>query len=293
MQLSQPFSLVYVFNYSCIMKILLAVDFSENADNAIGAAKLIASKTGAALVFLHIYEPYSTDVSALVAAGKTMSSDDLENLTKQNLDQYVINAQNEGFSAEAIWEDKGKVSDGVMRKAVEVGASLIVVGRTGKGGFIDKLIGSSATKIALDAPCPVLVVPPKAQIADISQVIYATQLEYEETGVLRQVKELTNLFSAKLTLIKISSLEQPNIQPDAQFVDEITLKVGIPESDIIIHKGGGVVDGIEDYARKLNADLIVISRRDRSFFEEFIVNPSVTRDLVVVTSVPLLVYHLN
>lgn len=274
-------------------KILIAVDFSENTDNAIGAAKLIASKTGAALVFLHIYEPYSTDISARVAAGKTMSSDDLENLTRQNLDQYVINAQNEGFSAEALWGDNGKVGDGVMRKAVEVSASLIVVGRTGKGGLIDKLIGSSATKIALDAPCPVLVVPPKAQIADISQVIYATQLEYEETGVLRQVKELTNLFSAKLTLIKISSLEQPNIQPDAQFIDEITLKVGIPESDIIVHKGGGVVDGIEDYARKLNADLIVISRRDRSFFEEFIVNPSVTKDLVVVTSVPLLVYHLN
>lgn len=278
---------------TCNMKkILVAIDFSENADNAISFAKRIALKTGARLAFLHIYEPYATDISLLVAAGKSIPSGQMEAVTRQNLERYVHDAQKEGYLAEALWET-GKVAESILKKAAETSADLIVTGRTGKGGLLDKLMGSKGTKIALDAECPVLVVPPHAPLADFKQLLYATQLEYEETDILQEVKSLAEALAARLTLIKITSLEQPNIQPDGQFIEEITQKLAIAKDNIIIHKGGGVLDGIEQYAHQLNADMVVISRRERSFFEEFIVNPSITKQLVVQTTVPLLIYHLN
>ena len=158
---------------------------------------------------------------------------------------------------------------------------------------MDKLIGSAATGIALDAPCPVLVIPPQVNRTEFKEVVYATQLEYEEIDILRQVKKLTDQLSARLTFIKISSLEQPNIQPDGQYIEQITTELNIPASDIVIRKGGNILDEIENYCDEVKADLLIVSTRERGFLEQFIINPSMTKKLVVETHVPLLVYHIK
>ncbi|HEV7383167.1 MAG TPA: universal stress protein, partial [Dyadobacter sp.] len=160
-------------------------------------------------------------------------------------------------------------------------------------GFMDKLIGSSATNIALDAPCPVLVIPPQIEKLHIERIVYATQLEFEEMSNLRQVAELAEQLGAKLSLIKISSLEQPNIQPDHQYISQISRGLRIAESDIVIREGGGVEEGIMGYCDEVKADLLVLSTRERGFLEQWIINPSVTKKLVVETPLPLLVHHIR
>ncbi|CAG5002499.1 hypothetical protein DYBT9275_02906 [Dyadobacter sp. CECT 9275] len=273
-------------------KILVPIDFSENAQKAIKAAETIASKTGAALSILHTYQPYVADISIPATVSSLPVYEELENSYKQQLDEYVAEAQALGYQAEAVWESDG-IHTAILRQAKNTNADLIVLGRTGKGSFMDKLIGSAATGIATDAPCPVLVIPPDAATTDFKQVVYATQLEYEETDILRQVIQLAELLGAKLTFIKISSLEQPNIQPDNQYIEQMTAEFNIPASDIVIRTGGGVLDGIENYCKEVNADLLIVSTRERGFWEQFIINPSVTRKLVVETHVPLLVYHMK
>lgn len=275
-----------------MQKILIPIDFSENAQKAIIAAKIIASKTGAELAILHTYQAYVADISIPVTVSSLPLYEELENSHKQQLDEYVFAAQAEGFAAEGIWESDG-IHSAVLRQAKEVSADLIVVGRTGKGSFMDKLIGSAATGIALDAPCPVLIVPSQVVTTEFKQIVYATQLEYEEIDIIRQVKKLTDQLGAKLTFIKISSLEQPNIQPDNQYVEQITTELNIPASDIIIRKGGNILDGIENYCDEVKADLLIVSTRERGFLEQFIINPSMTKKLIVETHVPLLVYHIK
>lgn len=272
--------------------ILVPIDFSENAQKALAAAKVFASKTGAALRILHAYQPYVGDISIPATASSLPIYQDLENSFRHNLEEYVAEAQSEGYEGEGIWETDG-IHGGILSRAKEIGADLIVVGRTGKGGFLDKLIGSSATSIALEAPCPVLVVPPQATTIQFRQIVYATQLEYEEIDILLQVKSLAEQLGARLTFIKVSSLEQPNIQPDGQYLEQITTALNIPASDIVIHKGGGVIDGIESHCEKVKADLLVVSTRERGFLEKMIINPSITKKLVVETHVPLLVYHIK
>ena len=45
----------------------------------------------------------------------------------------------------------------------------------------------------------------------------------------------------------------------------------------MIRKSKHVLDGIEAYADEIGADLIIVSARERSFLEEFIINPSVAK----------------
>jgi nucleotide-binding universal stress UspA family protein len=272
--------------------ILVPIDFSENAIRAVEMAKLIASKNSAELVFLHARQPHAIDVSLPVTMNSLPAYKNQEDAFKALLEEQAELARQQGFAAQSIWETDG-IHHAVLRNAEELVADLIVVGRTGTGGFMDKLIGSSATKIALDAPCPVLVVPPQMEDLNIKRIVYATQLEYEEMSNLRQVVSMADQLGAKLSFIKITSLEQPNIQADHEYVSQITKGLNIPESDIVIRKGGGVEEGIIGYCKEVNADMLVVSTRERGFLEQLIINPSITKKLIVETPLPLLVHHIR
>jgi nucleotide-binding universal stress UspA family protein len=272
--------------------ILVPIDFSDNAEKALAVAKSIANKTGANLTIMHAFQPYISDASIPLTLSSLPVYDEAEETYRERLDNYVDAATNEGYLAVGMWETGGTHS-AILRQAKETNADLIIVGRTGKGGFIDKLIGSSATAIALDAKCPVLVVPPQLKTAEFGNVVYATQLEYEELDILRDVLDLVKQLGARLNFVKINSSEQPDIQSDRQFIEQITSELGIPASDIVIRKSGHVLEGIEAYCDETKADLLVVSTRERGFLERLIINPSLTKKLVTDTHIPLLVYHLK
>ncbi|SDE96454.1 Nucleotide-binding universal stress protein, UspA family [Dyadobacter soli] len=280
--------------------ILIAIDFSENAERALAAAKLIAEKEATELLILHAYQPYIADVN--VTSGNVMPgiggtdfltmTTELEEEFKKRLDEYAATLTSEGYNAKAIWA-VGSVQSAIEEAINDHVPDMIVIGRTGTGGFLDKLIGSSATQIALNSPCPVLVVPPQTEPTKFKKVVYATQFEYEENNILREVFVLMNHLSADLTLLKINSDTQPDIQPDNQYIADIKSHFTIRDGQIVIRESKHVLDGIEDYCDEVRADLLIMSTRERSFIEEYLINPSITRKLVVDTHVPLLVFHLK
>lgn len=280
--------------------ILVAIDFSENAERALAAAKIIAEKGVTELLVLHAYQPFIADVNVTpgnVTPGiggtdfLTLSTE-LEDDYHKRLDEYANGLVAEGYNAKAIWA-LGSVQSAIDDAVDEHVPDMIVIGRTGTGGFLDKLIGSSATHIALNAPCPVLVVPPQVQLTQFKKVVYATQFEYEENNILREVFVLMNHLGADLTLLKVKSDSQPDIQPDNQYIDDIRAHFTVREEQIVIRESRHVLDGIEDYCDEVKADLLIMSTRERSFIEEYLINPSITRKLVVDTHVPLLVFHLK
>ncbi|MCF2443032.1 universal stress protein [Dyadobacter sp. CY345] len=281
-------------------RILIPIDFSENAERALAAAKIMADKENTELLILHAYQPYIPDVSVMPGSvlpgigspDYSYIGDDLEANFRHQLDGYVANVVAEGYKAEGIWA-VGGVQSAVEDAIEEYKPSLVVTGRTGTGGFLDKLIGSSATNIALHSPCPVMIIPPQAEPKRFSKVVYATQFEYAENDILREVFILMNHLGSKLTLLKVSADSQPDIQPDNQYLDDIKGEFIIGEDEVVYRKADSVLDGIEDYCDEVNADLLIMSTRERSFIEEFLINPSVTKKLVVDTHVPLLIYHLR
>ncbi|MCF0039475.1 universal stress protein [Dyadobacter fanqingshengii] len=281
-------------------KILIPIDFSENAERALAAAKIIAEKETTQLLILHAYQPYIADVNITpgnvlpgIDGGDFLSmTNELEGEFQKKLEKYIEEVIAEGYQAEAIWAI-GSVQSAVEEAIETHNPSLIVIGRTGTGGFMDKLIGSSATSIGLHSTCPVLVIPPQSMPNKFQKVVYATQFEYDETDILREVFVLMNHLGANLTLLKIQSDSQPNIQADHQFIDEIKSKFTIAADAIVFRESRHVLDGIEDYCDEVGADLLIMSARERSFIEEFLINPSVTRKLIIDTHVPLLVFHLK
>jgi len=271
--------------------ILVPIDFSANAERAIAAARVVSKSLGAHIYLLHVHQPVMTDVT--LGHGAIPGYEEIEASFRDDLKNYVNTLNAEGFSAEGIWET-GIVADMVRAKIGELNPELVVIGRTGTGGFMDKLFGTAATDIVKVSQVPVLIVPPQAgKPHEFREIVYATQLEYEERHVIRQVLEFSGKLGGRVTFLKVSSLTQPNVQEDKQFVDEIIAEFGLPEEDFLIREAGSVVGGIEKYARELDADVLVVATRTRGFLERLLIDPSVTNRLIVNTSIPLLVYHLN
>lgn len=274
-------------------KLLVPIDFSNNADKATTAAKQIARKLNASLLFLHAYQPNIPDmvdpsgINVLPAM-----SYELEQTFKGRLEEYVTAARTEGFEADSIWS-VGGIQDVIFDAIEEQNPDLVVMGRTGTGGFLDKLIGSSTTTIALDAKCPVLIIPPQAEPISFKDVVYASQLEFEENDVLREVIPFVEQLDARFKILKVDAEHQPNIQPDHQFIDQIKNEFGLSNNDFIFRDASSVVSGIEESSESLGADLIIVSSRKRGFLEQFIINPSVTKKLILDTHIPVLVYHLS
>ena len=269
--------------------ILVPIDFSENADRALEAAKQIAGKSGAKLLIMYAYQPYVADYSTPESIAALPVYKELEDEYRTKLHDRVSQALLQGYHADAIWETDG-VETAVLRQATKTSADLIVVGRTGSGKFWDKLIGSSATGIALHASCPVLIIPPNHKISQFKSIVYATQLEFDENDILREVIDLVKQLDGKLKLVKVNSDWEPDIQPDGQYIKQIENELSISEKDIVILNGDQVMHTLEDYSDKISADLLIVSTRQRGFFDKLF-DPGMTKKLTVDTHVPLLVYH--
>lgn len=139
-------------------RILLATDFSENADAALAVAIDLALHGPRALEIVHAYRagvivlPPPLDLIGLPAAGPTL--DDLQ----QGLEQRVQTARAKGLhvTSHAL---VGDPSAEIVAHAREQKADLIVLGGRGLGLVAHALLGSVAAKVVRHAPCPVLVVP--------------------------------------------------------------------------------------------------------------------------------------
>lgn len=272
--------------------IIVPVDFSPNSERALKAAKIIVGKRDRKLIIVHAYQPYIPDISIPTAIDIPIDAE-LENSFKEKLKQYVNEAKEEGFEAEALL-GVGSVHTVVFDAIKQYDSVGVVIGRTGSGGFFDKLIGSSATSIALDAPCPVMIIPPESKEPEaFKKIVYATQLEYDENHILGEVLPLVKELNADLTFLKVLAPNQPNIQPDGQFIAQIQEEFGIPDSQFITHEASSISDGLSSYCEENDTELLIVSTRQRGFLEAFIINPSITRKLIVNTHIPLLVYHIK
>ena len=272
--------------------ILIPIDFSENSQKALKAAKKIADQTGAELAIMHTSQSENTGIAMPVTASTLVMFNELENSYKQQLDEYVAGAQSEGYQVKGIWESNA-IQTAILRQATNINADLIVVGRTGQGTFIDKLIGSSSTGVALEASCPVLVVPPQATLRGFKNIIYATQFDPQETDILHQIKVLTKRLGAKLSLVKINSFDEPESQADQAHMHRTIQELDMADMDVFIVEDVSFIEGINKFCDQQGADLLIVSNRERYFLQQYLTNPSMTKRLVVETHLPLLVYHIR
>jgi nucleotide-binding universal stress UspA family protein len=244
--------------------LLFPTDFSVTTNAPLAWARLFARKTGATITLLHVYQPIIPDttlpsiadpgVGTGIGGGAPVTME-LEDISRQNLNELGIMLQAEGFSVQSDWR-VGSVEDEIIDAAKQYDADLIVMGRTDVSTFFDRLSGSSVSDVVDKVRCPVLVVPIPDQDADkatypveVKSIAYAMQPKTTQSDVAKQTDSLVDSFDATLMILTEEQMEN-------------TL-----------------------------ADLIVMELYPQTGFIDKLIHPNRTTALIAKSDVPVLVYH--
>jgi nucleotide-binding universal stress UspA family protein len=123
------------------VRILVGIDYSEGSARALHEARALAAKLGGELVGLHVVESFRRDGDGRAAAGRAR----------------------EARPGAVGFEGRVEVRQGfawmeLVRYAREIDPVMIVVGSHGASGFQPLALGSTAARLGVLSPYPVLVV---------------------------------------------------------------------------------------------------------------------------------------
>jgi nucleotide-binding universal stress UspA family protein len=145
--------------------ILVPIDFSEYANQALDYAIELAQKLQAHLTFLHVIHLTPMAMGEIGASGLVPYLEEIETDAQQRMEGIVDRVHQEGLEGE-ISIVQGVPFQIIVDMAGNRDVDLIVMGTHGRTGLTHALMGSVAEKVVRLAPCPVLVTRGMTEAAD-------------------------------------------------------------------------------------------------------------------------------
>ena len=149
-----------------ITHILVAVDFEDASAAALAYARTLASRFGASLTLVHVYDDlfaraaFTPEVYGHLTPG--LREDALHDLQERLAAMLTPAERAAGGNAEVL---SGPTSKAIVEYAAGGGVDLIVMGTHGRRGISHAVLGSVAGQVLRTASCPVLTVRWTAEAA--------------------------------------------------------------------------------------------------------------------------------
>lgn len=141
-----------------LLKILVAVDFSEHTEAAVLYASELAKAFEAEVLLCHVVAPPEL-ISQLHPGEEGYFPPNLPELQTKAAQQECRDLlAKSGIAKGRILIEQGTPFVEIVRTARNEQVDLIIVGTHGRGAVAHMLLGSVAERVVRKAPCPVLVV---------------------------------------------------------------------------------------------------------------------------------------
>jgi nucleotide-binding universal stress UspA family protein len=142
-----------------LRNILVATDFSECSNAAVGQGCMLAAKFGATIHLLHVVTEPLHEIWACYASGAEFldTVERLQDEARTRLEE-MVSPWDRRSGCVVIHTAWGDPSDQILKVAREHGIELIVCGTRGRRGQEHVMLGSVAERVVWLAPCPVLTV---------------------------------------------------------------------------------------------------------------------------------------
>lgn len=139
--------------------VLVATDFGEASDTALGYGRELARRFSARLHVLHV-----TENASLLTGPENLGVDivavqaDINEAARKKLMQLIRDDDRRELRAITSVRNGSTPAFEIVSYAKETEIDLIVVGTHGRGAMARLMMGSVAEKVVRAAPCPVLTV---------------------------------------------------------------------------------------------------------------------------------------
>lgn len=276
--------------------ILVPIDFSPCSIDAFLYAKNLANTLGFSIKLVHVFNGnLNIDPSINLHSEKNREETILEKMNefvKVNLDNNenanVLTRQK--ISTELI------VGLNTTQQIVDLtknenDVAMVVIGSTGSGNILDKMLGSISSGVAQRSHCPVILVPQGTKYKDFENVLYASNYESADEDLIDQIIDFGNIFRAVMHFVHVEENDNYETVEDTIFYK--LFEKGDPafSFNIVNLKNRSVLEGLNQYADENNVDLIVLVNRQRNYLEN-IFQLSLTKKMAKASKLPMMVFHL-
>lgn len=267
-----------------ITRILVPVDFSENAKNAFEyAVHFAAHLPNVKLKVVHAFMP---NVESEYPNFVPPVADYLK-IREQMLQDFMLEVDPEGKIENEILI--GFPADELVTLSKDV--DLIIMGTTGKGGIINKVFGSVSSTVARRAHCPVLLIPKGYDFKDVKHILYASNYESAGNELLTALIDFNKLFKSTVHFVHVRSEESRFDKTKEEIFEDLFRD---KEPDFCFHiaeiDAESVVEGLNDYAFSHDVGMVVMAHKHRKFWDSFM-HKSQTKQVAMASQLPLLVFQ--
>jgi nucleotide-binding universal stress UspA family protein len=295
-------------------KILVPLDGSARAEDALAFALALAQKAGSELLLLRVPDPDLQDalVPAILEQDAQWQEADASNLAILYLDRLIQKYAHLELALEAIVQE-GDAASVILDLAAAEAVDLVVMAPRGLSGLSRWVFGSVTERVLRRAACPVLV----ARVPEPSPALVVT---LDGSAVAEQALPvalaLAELHSCPITLLRVEPpngyealtatgyvwedaddpktelLQTAGYAPSVEYLDRVATEIG--PKDQIVQRAlllGSPAERILDYAERMSSGLLVMASHGRTGLQRWVYG-SVTekvlhgtdRSLVVVRS---------
>lgn len=277
-----------------LKSLLVPIDFSQCAFNALSQALILSAYTGAEIILAHaIHIPMKT------ASLHVSSIDELEREAREKLRDLEsrVEAWTETHGMEKIKISSvlavGFPAEEIIRIADETDVCMVVMGTQGAGGVEGFLLGSNASTVINRAECPVLAMPSGKLLYELKKIGFATDLKVIDEDSLAEITAFAKPYDALIEFVHLFTpgeiVANDQLTAFEKKVREICdyPKLNFEGFETFYEN---VSEALEQYVQGNQVDVLAVLKRERGFFEGLF-HSSVTKKVTISAQEPVLVLH--
>ncbi|MEO1255916.1 MAG: universal stress protein [Bacteroidota bacterium] len=275
-------------------KILVPVDFSDQASHALNFAIEFNEKLQGEIILVHVIE-----VPAGYFSLTEISAPQVANYYKGELIEEANNKLNEWSDRVSTAGQKvsvfikyGNAFTNISKLIAEEDASYIIMGSKGASGLKEIFIGSNAERMIRFAKCPVFIIKGETHIKDMKNFVFTSDLSEEQDLIAYHAKEMQDLLGLNMHVVKVKTpynwLEDVQVKKQLErFAERNYLK----DYTLNTYTADFADEGAIKFAEENDAGLIVMGTHGRRGLAHFI-GKSIAEDVVNESKIPILVYKI-
>ncbi len=252
--------------------ILVPVDFSEYADNALYMAANIAKREDAEI---HLIHTLGFGDHLLGVPSNTMAADAIPfiKFTEMRFNQFIDKPFLKDIKLNVVVK-KSSVLYEIADYAKEIAADLIVMGSHGSTGIEEYFLGSNTQKVVRHSEVPVMVVKRKMRGFRIEKAVFVCDFHPENANSYKQAVDFFKTLDVKMHLAYINTPEnfKNSVEIEqliTQFFKHIERDYQRYSAEVQIFNAYSVEEGIMDYCKVIEASLIGIPTHGRKGLSHF------------------------
>jgi len=272
-------------------KILIPIDFSDCANNALEWALQIFHQPDVNFVLLHAYhipvphvELGSTSIIEPLIEGY---EEEIQNKKEALFNKYP-ELQKKALKFEIV---HAFTNDAILSTVDQFAIDLIIMGTHGAKGTLEEFLGTMTSLVIKEVDVPVLAIPRDAKQRNIEKIAFATDLELlEGKEQIAPLMEFIELCRAKTYVIHVKKSESTLDDEKQAVKDILDFYFSDYSHSFIVIEAENEEKAIVEYIKEHDLQLISVMPRKHDFFEK-IFKKSFTKQIAFHSTIPLFVFH--